>query len=185
MGFKDGFYRYQETSKGWIIQIKNALNLLKAAEKIRDAGIKQFDCFSPFPIHGMEKAMGLNRSWVPFFTLFFGLLGGISIFGFMFYVDVIDWPMNIGGKPYFAWPAYIPIIFEVTVLFAGISSVVAVIYLGRLNNSCRKPPTNQITSDGFAIWIGEDISKNEVEKIVGELAESIWEISPISQEKGS
>ena len=170
---KEGLYSYQEPSKGWVISIRSAGDLIKAAEKIKETGIKLFDCFSPFPIHGLDKAMGLKRSWIPFITLIFGLLGAISAFSFMTYVDVFAWPMNIGGKPHFAWPAYIPITFEITILFAGLSTVGAVIFLGKLGKISRKTITPSITSDGFAIWIGDDISKEKIEETLGSLAQEI------------
>ncbi len=171
---KKGLYRYKEIDGGWVISIKNAPNLLKAAEKIRDAQqISYFDCFSPFPIHGLEKAMGLNRSWVPFFTLIFGLIGCVFAFSFMSYIDIFSWPMNIGGKPHFAWPAYIPITFEITILFAGLATVGAVVYLGRLGKISRSFPIKSVTSTDFAIWVGDKISQTELSSIVGDLAEKI------------
>ncbi len=168
---KKGLFSYKEVKQGWMVSIKSASDLLKAAEKARDSqSVSNFDCFSPFPIHGIEKAMGLGRSWLPLFTLLFGLLGCISIFAFMSYVDIFDWPMNVGGKPYFAWPAYIPITFEVTVLSAGLASVFAVIYLGKLGKANRELPIANITSTGFGIWIEDEIEESEVMSIMGNLA---------------
>ena len=171
---KEGLFRYKEVRQGWMISIKSAADLLKAAEKVRDSQrVLNFDCFSPFPIHGIEKAMGLGRSWVPLYTLVFGLIGCIASFAFMSYVDVFAWPMNIGGKPHFAWPAYIPITFEITVLLAGLASVAAVIYLGKLGKIDRGLPITNVTSTGFAIWIEDEIEQSEVVSILGDLTGEI------------
>ena len=177
---KKGLYRFQETDQGWVVSIRNARDLLKAAERARDSKkISNFDCFSPFPIHGLEKAMGLSRSWVPFVTLIFGLLGCFAIFAFMTYVDVISWPMNIGGKPNFAWPAYIPITFEIMVLSAGLASVAAVIYLGRLGKGSRSAPTKAVTSTGFAIWIADKLPESEIKLIMGD--DLVASIAPVKK----
>lgn len=174
---KEGLFRYEEADKGWVALVKDARTLLKAAEKVRDAGVKSFDCFSPFPIHGLEKAMGLPRSWVPFITLLFGLLGASFGFLAMTYIANVDWPIVYGGKPFFAWPSYIPVTFELTILLGGLATVGSVIYLGRLTNVNRKPVHPSVTQDGFAIWIGDDMSKDQVDKIVGDLAQEVFAIS--------
>ena len=169
-----GLYRFRESTQGWVVSIEGPKELLEAASKVRDSKkVSNFDCFSPFPIHGMEEAMGIGRSWLPLFTLVFGLVGCFSALGFMFYVDVIAWPMNIGGKPHFAWPAYVPIIFEVTVLLGGLASAGGVVFLGRLGNSNRKPPLAGVTSDRFAIWIEDMLTEQDVKSILGNLAKTI------------
>jgi len=170
---KKGLYRYEEPDKGWVAKIKSAEALLKAAEAIRDSGIKRFDCFTPFPMHDLQKAMGLSRSWLPFFSLLGGLTGASFAFSAMSYIDLVDWPVIHGGKPHFAWPAYVPITFELTILFAAFATLSTVIYLGRLGKSSRRPLVNSVTSDGFAVWIGEDVDKARVEKLLDGLYDEI------------
>ena len=177
---KNGLYRYEEVDKGHIARVASPQDLLSAAEKARDAGIKKFDCFSPYPIHGLEKAMGLSRSWVNFVTLMMGLFGASFAMDGMWYIMAFDWPQIFGGKPFFAWPAFIPITFELTILFAGHSTVAAVIMLGKLGKVSRKPILDT-TSEGLAIWIGDDKSRGEVESILGGLATEIVEVEQEEQ----
>lgn len=174
---KEGLYRYQEVSGGHVALISDAASLIKAAEKVRDRGVKEFDCFTPFPIHGIEKAMGLSRSWIPFWSLIGGLTGLTFGFTAMTYIDVVDWSNVFGGKPIWSWPAYVPILFELTVLFAAFFTVGSVFYLGRLGKSARRPVANNLTSDGFAIWIGDkDVSKQEIETLLSGLAVEVKEV---------
>jgi hypothetical protein len=173
---KKGFFRYQEVKGGVIAIVNDAASLLKALEKVRDAGVKNFDCFSPFPIHGMEEAMGVGRSWVPTVSLIGGLTGTTTAFSWLTLVENWDWPHIIGGKPFFAWPAYVPIMFELTILFAAFSTVGTVIYLGRLGKSSRRPPVNSVTSTGFAVWIADSMSVQDVQNLLGGLATDVREL---------
>jgi len=173
---KKGLYRYEEPNGGWVATVKDAPALLKAAEKARDAGVKDFDVFSPFPIHGLEKAMGLSRSWIPFFSLCGGIFGATFAFASMTLIDVFSWTIIHGGKPAWPWPAYIPITFELMVLFTAFFTLGTTLYLGRLGKISRRPLVNSVTSDGFAIWIGGNLSKQEVENMLQGSAIMIQEV---------
>ncbi len=97
--------------------------LLHAAEKVREAGYRRFEAYSPFPLEGLSEAMGLKRNLVPLITLIGGLTGGIGGFGFQYWVAAITYPMNIGGRPLNSWPAFIPVTFELTILGAALAAV--------------------------------------------------------------
>ena len=101
--------------------------LLAAAEKTRDAGYKEIDAHSPFPIHGMGEAIGFGRpilAWV----IFCGGLVGLALgFGLEYWVSVINSPFNIGGRPMNSWPAFVPIMFETTVLVSALTAVIGMI----------------------------------------------------------
>jgi len=101
--------------------------IIHAAEKVRDGGYKKFDVNTPYPVHGMENAMGLSHSKVGFVTLFFGLFGGSFILLFMWWTLANSYPLFIGGKPFFALPAFIPITFETTVLIGSVATFIALI----------------------------------------------------------
>ena len=134
----------------------NEDDLLEAAKKTKQAGYSQFDTISPFPIHGMDEAMGLKRSSVPWFTFFAGLAGCAFAVWFQWWTSAVDYPLNIAGKPFFSLPAFVPIIFEVTVLLAGLASFGAVLLL------CRLPRINppilnlDLTCHKFALYISEN-----------------------------
>ncbi len=106
--------------------------IYEACQKIRDAGFKHFDSYTPFPVHGLDKAMGLGPSYLPWFVLCAGTTGACLAMFFMIWCSVYDLPLNIGGKPLFSIPAFIPITFEVTVLFSGLTAVFGMFALNKL-----------------------------------------------------
>jgi mono/diheme cytochrome c family protein len=97
--------------------------VVHALEQTRDAGYLKFDAHTPYPLHGLDKSMGIKPSKLGFVTLTFGLSGAAFILLFMFYTMSVDYPMVIGGKPFFSFPAFIPVTFETTVLLAALSTV--------------------------------------------------------------
>jgi hypothetical protein len=127
--------------------------LIEATRKVRDANYPYFDTFTPYPVHGLETAQGLKRSPLPYVTFVAGLAGGSLGFFLQFWTSAQDWPIIVGGKPFNSWPASIPVTFELTVLFAALSTVAAMFLLNGLPNIKRKSFDPAITSDRFAIFI--------------------------------
>ncbi len=107
----------------------NVNKLVNAVDKINEAGYKEYDVHSPYPIHGLPQAMKLKSSKLGYVTLFFGFAGAIFSFLFMYWVNVIDYPLVVGGKPFYQLPAYIPVMFEVTVLSATVFTVVWMLFV--------------------------------------------------------
>lgn len=105
----------------------NPDSIINAAKKVVSEGYKKFDVNTPYPLHGMDFAMGLKRSKMGFVTLVFGFSGTAFILLFMYWAMSVDYPMVIGGKPFFSLPAFIPITFEFTVLLAALSTVFGMI----------------------------------------------------------
>src|SRR3989338_6551041 len=145
-----------KNEKGLLALFDHPEKLLNAIKKIRELNVSMFEAFTPFPVHGIEKAMGLKRSWIPYATLVFGLSGAGLLFYFQVWTMAIDWPINIGGKPFFSWPAFIPITFEGMVLFGGVLTVVTLFATLKLPNLFRKPLDLRLTNDAFGLWIGEE-----------------------------
>src|SRR5688500_4287220 len=90
--------------------------LIEAARKVRDAGYTEFDCFSPFPVHGIDEAMGIKRTILPLLIFgggFAGTLGGLFL---QWWMNAYNWPWNVSGKPSWSIPANVPIAFETTIL---------------------------------------------------------------------
>jgi hypothetical protein len=106
--------------------------LLTATQKTHDAGYQRIDAFSPMPIEGLAEACGFHQSKVAAATFIGGCLGGSFGFGLQYYASVINYPLNIGGRPYNSWPAFIPITFELTILGAAIACLVAMLFLNGL-----------------------------------------------------
>lgn len=146
--------------------------VVNAAYKVREAGFTKFDAISPYPIHGMEEACAIKRSPIPYVAFVAGCVGLLAALGLVYYTSVIDWAINVGGKPMFSLPAFIPIMFELTVLFAALSSVAALfVYCGMPKID---PPVidKDLTCHKFAIFIPEnDIGYNadRVEKLLKDL----------------
>src|ERR1700730_1934920 len=113
-------------------EFETAKQLLHAAAKVRDAGYRNMDAYAPFPVEGLSEALGLRRSLVPLVTLLGGLGGGLTGFGFQYWVNVLAYPMNVGGRPLSSWPAFIPVTFELTVLGAATFAVFGMLAMNKL-----------------------------------------------------
>jgi hypothetical protein len=113
-------------------EFSTAEDLIHAVEKVRDAGYRHLDAYAPFPVEGLSEALGLKRNMVPAICLIGGLTGGLGGFFFQYWVNVIAYPLNIGGRPLNSWPAFIPVTFELTILGAALSAVFGMLALNRL-----------------------------------------------------
>ena len=144
---------------GYLAEFKNASQLYKAAERVRDAGFKKWDCYSPYPIHGLDGAMGLKRSILPWFVFFGGMTGTATAFSLAYGTQVMIYPTIVQAKPtnIFTIPAYFPIMFELTVLFSGFTvlfGLLALTGLPRFNHPLfASRQFHRTTDDGFFIAI--------------------------------
>jgi hypothetical protein len=117
---------------GVLAEFDSPAALLRAAERVRDAGFTSWDTHSPFPVHGLERAMGLKRSMVPLGVLVLGLGGAATGMGLQFWVSKYAYPLIVSGKPLFSWPAFVPIMFECGVLGGALGAVLGFLGLSRL-----------------------------------------------------
>lgn len=129
---------------------------VEAARKCYDAGFTQVDAITPYPVHGMEEALHIKRSNIPYVTFIAGLTGGSLGLLFTWWTSAVNWPINIGGKPMFSLPAFIPVIFELTILFAALCSVAALFVFCRLPK--KNPPLihKDLTCHKFALFVAKD-----------------------------
>jgi hypothetical protein len=126
--------------------------LVNAVTTIRAHGFKVYDVYTPFPVHGLDEAMGIRRSRLPFVTLVAGVLGLLAAISFQFYVAVFDWPLNVGGKPHNSTLAFIPITFEITVLAGGLATAAAfLLRSGLFPGAPARLPAPRVTDDRFAM----------------------------------
>ncbi len=117
---------------GMIAEFDSATNLVAAAHRTHEAGYTKIDAYSPFPVEGLAEAIGFHRNEVPLVVLIGGLLGGLSAYAMQYWISAVSYPINVGGKPYHSWPAFIVVTFEMTILFAGISAVLGMLALNGL-----------------------------------------------------
>lgn len=108
---------------GYVATFKNVSDLMHAAEKVRDAGFSNWDVYTPFPVHGMDDAMGLQRSKVPVFTLLGGIIGLTSGMLMAWYMGSFDYPLIVGGKPFFSPIFPFPVAYECTILLAAFGTI--------------------------------------------------------------
>ncbi len=140
-------------------------NILEAARKTRTRQFKKWDTFTPFAIHGMDDAMGIKRTPLPYISFGAGFVGLITAIILLGWTHYYSWPLNIGGKPLFALPAYIPIMFELTVLFCGVTTAVVMFtFFLKLPNFTKKIFHPDITNDRFALAIQVE-SPDEAEAV--------------------
>ena len=133
--------------------------LFPAVKKIRRAGYRIHDVFTPFPIHGLDKAMGLRDTSLHTAGFIYGITGTATAVGFITWALTIDWPFNIGGKPHFSLPAWIPITFELTVLFASIGMVLTFCYLCQMAPFVKKDHFNLRSTDDLFVMALECTDK--------------------------
>ncbi len=108
---------------GIIAEFSNPYELLKSAEKVRDAGYRKFDCHSPFPVHGLDAAMGLKPSKLGWFVAIGGATGGAVAILMQWWMSAVDYKVVTSGKPLFSFQAFVPITFELTILFSAFTVV--------------------------------------------------------------
>lgn len=127
-------------------------NILGVTQESRARGFKIVDVYTPYAVHGLDKAMGVKRSRLPWVCFLLGVVGAVSKVWFEFWTSAVDWAINVGGKPWNSLPAFVPVTFEVMVLFAGLSVVLAFFLVARLFPG-KKPKMLDpaITNDHFVL----------------------------------
>lgn len=149
--------------EGILAEFTNPAELLKAAKDMRDKGYKNFDCHSPFPIHGMDDAMGEKRSPLGWIVGIVGITGFILAYAFVGWTSAIDYPLVISSKPFFSYQAYGPIGFAVLVLLGAGTALFGMLALNKLprfnHPVFHSDHFSKVTDDGFFVSIEADDSK--------------------------
>ena len=123
---------HNSPSYGLMAEFDSAQELVAAAHKTHEAGYQKLDAYSPFPIEGLAEAIGFHKNRVALVVLIGGIIGGLTAYALQYWVAQITYPVNVGGRPYHSWPSFIIVTFELTILFAGVSSAVGMIALNGL-----------------------------------------------------
>lgn len=144
-------------SFGWIAEYADENQLLEAARSVRDSGYTRTDAFTPFPVHGIDEALGIKATVLPWFTLCAGFTGITVALTMQWWMNAVDYPYIISGKPFASWPAFIPVAFELTVLFSAFTTVFAMLGLNGLprfsNPVFSNPKFDRTTDDRFFLWV--------------------------------
>lgn len=169
--------------------------LFPAVKKVRNSGYKLHDVYTPFPVHGLDHALGLKDTDLHVAGFIYGITGTATAVGFMSWIFMSDWPINFGGKPHFSLPAFIPITFELTVLFAAVGMVLTFCYLNQIMPGVKKHVFHPRQSDDLfvvAIELNDHVSEQEVtdflkstgaQEISVQIAESDWWYGRFDQEE--
>ena len=139
--------------------------LFPAVRKVRTAGYKIHDVYIPYPVHGLDQALGIRETSLHTAGFIYGITGTITALGGMAWVFTKDWPLNIGGKPHFALPAWIPIIFETTVLFAAVGMTLTFCYLCQLAPFLKKHHFHPRATDDLFVMVIECTPKTNVDDL--------------------
>ena len=119
-------------SFGLLAEFVEADELVAAAARAHAEGYRRMECYSPLPVDGLADAIGFHRSRMPLVVLVGGIVGCLGGFALQYYATVVAYPLNVGGRPLFSWPAFVPVIFEMTVLVAALFAVLGMLALNGL-----------------------------------------------------
>jgi Protein of unknown function (DUF3341) len=117
---------------GLIAEFETAEQILEATRRAREQGYRRMDAYTPYPVEGLATELGLERTRVPMVVLIGGLVGAVAGYFMQYWAMAIDYPINVGGKPYNSWPAFIPITFELMVLVAAFAAILGMFFLNGL-----------------------------------------------------
>jgi Protein of unknown function (DUF3341) len=117
---------------GLMAEFASPSDLVDAAQRAYAEGYRRMDAYSPFPVHGLAEAIGFTRTRVPLLVFLGGLAGCVGGYYLQYWISAIDYPLNVGGRPFHSWPAFIPVTFELTILVAALAAVLGMLALNGL-----------------------------------------------------
>jgi hypothetical protein len=146
--------------RGWLARFDDAHALLQAVRELRALGYTRLEAYTPYPVEGLAEALGPVRNRIPLLVLLGGLCGGFGTLFLEWYASVVDYPIDVGGRPDASWPAFVPAALEMTILFAALFGIVGLFVacgLPRLNHPLFAVPGFEAASrDGFFLWLRAD-----------------------------
>jgi len=117
---------------GLMAEFETPESLIQAVRKVRQEGYTRIDAYTPFPVEGLAEEVGFHSNLLPMLVLGAGIVGALGGFALQYWVSTINYPLNIGGRPLNSWPSFIPVTFELTILFAALTAVLGMIALNGL-----------------------------------------------------
>ena len=142
---------------GILAEFSDADELVAATTRVHEAGYRRIEAYSPMPVEGLAGAIGFHRTRMPLVVLLGGIFGAVGGYAFQYWVSVIAYPVNIGGRPLYSWPAFIPVTFEMTILAAALSAVLGMLAMNGLPRPHHPlfavPQFDRATRDRFFLCI--------------------------------
>ncbi|RUL89576.1 DUF3341 domain-containing protein [Tautonia sociabilis] len=171
---------------GYLAEFKTPEDLVAAASRTREAGYRNVEAHSPMPVEGLAEAIGFRKTRIAAIVFTGGLLGGIGGFAMQYFASVMHYPLNVGGKPFNSWPAFIPVTFECTVLAAAFAAVIGMLFLNGLPRPYHPlfnvEEFSRASVDRFFLFIRWDDEKFDAEQtrtfLQGLNPESLSEVRP-------
>lgn len=154
-------------SKRLLINVfENEQDILGATKAVRENGYKIVDVFTPYAVHGLDAAQGLKKSKLPFVCFALGLTGAVAKLGFQIWTSATSWALNVGGKPFKSVPAFVPVTFEIMVLFAGVGTVLTFFMITKLRPG-KKPKLqlSGVTDNRFVLVLEQTDAAFEIRKL--------------------
>ena len=127
-----GKRKVRPATYGLMAEFDNPSDAVAAARRVHEEGYTRIDAFSPYPVEELSEAIGVHKTYMPHVVLAGGILGGLTGYLMQWYLHTIYYPINVGGKPFHSWPAFIPVTFEMTVLGAGLFAVFGMLAMNGL-----------------------------------------------------
>ncbi len=153
---------------GLLAEFDNAQDIYRACEQVRDEGYSKWDSYTPFPVHNLDKAMGLPASKVPWISLIAGLTGAGLGMLLQWWISTTAYPTVISGKPFFSFQAFVPVTFELGILFGGLGTALAMLHFNRLpqyyHSVFNSERFKAVTDDKFFIGIEAEDPKYDARK---------------------
>lgn len=142
---------------GLLAEFDDPNELVAASHHVLAAGYRRFDAYSPFPVHGLADAVGFYKTRISLVVLVGGILGGVGGYIMQYWMTVIDYPINVGGRPLHSWPSFLPATFECTILLAALSGVLGMLALNGLPRPHHPlfnvPEFDRASSDRFFLCV--------------------------------
>jgi len=147
-------------SFGLLAEFAEADDLVAAAGQVHEAGYRRVEAYSPLPIEGLAEAVGFRRTGLPLLVLCGGVIGCLAGYALQYYTMAISYPINVGGRPFNSWPAFVPVMFEMTVLFAALSAVLGMLGMNGLPQPHHPlfaiPQFDRASQDGFFLFVRQN-----------------------------
>lgn len=149
--------RYQNRIHGIIAEFSDQENLIAAAVKIRRAGYTRMDAYTPYPVEELDDILGISEPVLPWLVFFGGIFGAIAGFGLQYWTSVMDYPMNVGGRPNNSWQAFLPVTVETTILCAAVVAILGMLVLNGFPHPWHPifnaPDFERVSSDRFFLCV--------------------------------